>query len=316
MKLLLAVTVLSLLLYSIQAANIPQDEEIKAVTDKEGQEVHAQFKRDNEESHAVTARSLSNITVTECHKTITGYNRPFYIQIVGNEVFLIEYGTKYVHVLDVKTGSWIRKFAVPVGHPKGLFVKSNRVLVTNVKKETYSFSLNGDLFGVHYSNQPVAVAVDYNGLMYTTEWTTDKINVFNIDGTKSHVINIGSTYPRKIQFDKQGNLYVGAHFSKAVFVYDRRGSLMRKISVPISYMDGIHLDPYDETIIYVADRKKGAGKVLKVKIATGEVIETYSGFSGASDVAVAPDGKLWVVDFEGNAIKIYNEENKNTHVAV
>ena len=81
---------------------------------------------------------------------------------------------------------------------------------------------------------------------------------------------------------------------------------MRKISVPISYMDGIHLDPYDETIIYVTDRKKGAGKVLKVKIATGEVIKTYSGLSGASDVAVAPNGKLWVVDFEGNAIRIYN----------
>ena len=30
-------------------------------------------------------------------------------------------------------------FAVPVGHPKGLFVKGNRLLVTNVKKETYSF---------------------------------------------------------------------------------------------------------------------------------------------------------------------------------
>ena len=43
-----------------------------------------------------------------------------------------------------------------------------------------------------------------------------------------------------------------------------------------------------------------------MKIATGEVIKTYSGFSGASDVAVAPDGKLWVMDFEGNAIKIYN----------
>ena len=92
--------------------------------DKEGQEVHAQFKRDNEESHTVTdAHSLSNITVTECHKTITGYNRPFYIQIVGNEVFLIEYGTKYVHVLDVKTGSWIRKFAVPVDTQKDCLSK-------------------------------------------------------------------------------------------------------------------------------------------------------------------------------------------------
>ena len=37
-----------------------------------------------------------------------------------------------------------------------------------------------------------------------------------------------------------------------------------------------------------------------------KVIKTYSGLSGASDVAVAPDEKLWVVDFEGNAIKIYN----------
>ena len=71
-------------------------------------------------------------------------------------------------------------------------------------------------------------------------------------------------------------------------------------------MEGIHLDPYDETIIYVADCY---GKVLKVKIATGKVIKKYSGLTGASDVAVAPDGKLWVVDLMGNSIKIYNEEN-------
>ena len=318
MKLLSAVTVLSLLLYSIQAANIPQDEEIEAAMIKEDQEVHAQFKHENEKLHTVTARSLSNITVTECHKTITGFQRSFYIQIVGNEVFLTEYGTQYVHVLDVHTGSSLRKFAIPVGHPTGLFVKGSRVLVTNHKHETYSYSLNGDLFGVHYSYKPVGVAVDYNGLMYINEWETGKINVFNIDGTKSHVLNIGkSVYLRKIQFDKQGNLYVSGHHNKAVYVFNRHGCLIRSISVPsVVVVEGIHIDPYDETIIYVADRKKGAGKVLKVKIATGEVIKTYSGLSGASDVAVAPDGKLWVVDFEGNAIKIYNEENKNTHVAV
>ena len=284
----------------------------EAVIGVETQALKEEMKRDvkSKDMHTVTKRSTSNITVTECYKTITGYNGPFYIQIVGNEVFLTEHGTKYVHVLDLKTGSSLRKFAIPVGRTTGLFVKGNRVLVTNHERETYSFSLNGDLFGVHYSHQPVGVAVDYNGLMYTTEWTTGKINVFNIDGTKSHVISIGSTYPRKIQFDKQGNLYVGAHYSKAVFVYNRRGSLIRKISVPIiSFMEGIHIDPYDDTIMYVTDRTKGAGKVIKVKIATGKVIKTYSGFTGASDVAVAPDGKLWIMDLIGNSIKIYNEEN-------
>ena len=326
MKLLQATFIVlsALFIYCSQAANVPSKAE--TITPHSNEDMVPKFKetqkesysRDdnkepisvahgNEKSNTVTKRSLPNITVTECYKTITGYKKPFYIQIVGNEVFLTEHGTKYVHVLDVKTGSWIRKFAVPVGHPTGLFVKGNRVLVTNVK-ETYSFSLNGDLFGVHYSNQPVAVAVDYNGLMYTTGDNDGKINVFNIDGTKSHVISIGKTgYLRKIQFDKQGNLYVGHFYRKVIYVFNRQGSIIRSISVP-TYVEGIHLDPYDETIIYVAERK-GAGKVIKVKIATGEVIKTYSGLTGASDVAVAPDGKVWVLDYKENSIKIYHEEN-------
>ena len=329
MKLLQATCIVlsALLVYYSQAAYVPSKSE--TITPHSNEDAVPKFKKtqkeshsrddnkerisvvhDSEKSHTVTTRSLPNITVTECYKTITGYKKPFYIQIVGNEVFLTEFGTQYVHVLDVHTGSTLRKFAVPVGHhPTGLFIKGNRVLVTDHNQETYSFSLNGDLFGVHYSNQPVAVAVDYNGLMYTTEGNNGKINVFNIDGSKSHVISIGKTgYLRKIQFDKQGNLYTGHFYSKVIYVFDRRGSLIRSISVP-AYVEGIHLDPYDETIIYVADRKKGAGKVIKVKIATGEVIKTYSGLTGASDVAVAPDGKLWVVDHFGHSIRIYHEGN-------
>ena len=63
------------------------------------------------------------------------------LQIVGSKVFLTEYGTVHVHVLDLKTGSWIRKFAVPAGSAHGLFVKGNRVLVTNVNKETVFHSM-------------------------------------------------------------------------------------------------------------------------------------------------------------------------------
>ena len=287
-----------------------EGENEEAVASVKTQALKKEMKRDDKskDMHTVTKRSTSNITVSNCYKTITGFQRPFYIQIVGNEVFLTEYGTQYVHVLDVHTGSSLRKFAIPVGHPTGLFVKGSRVLVTNHKRETYSYSLNGDLFGVHYSYNPVAVAVDYNGLMYINEWETGKINVFNIDGTKSHVLNIEkSVYLRKIQFDKQGNLYVSGHHNKAVYVFNRHSCLIRSISVPsVVVVEGIHIDPYDDNIIYVADRKKGAGKVLKVKIATGEVIKTYFGLSGASDVAVAPNGKLWVVDFDGKSIRIYH----------
>ena len=84
--------------------------------------------------------------------------------------------------------------------------------------------------------------------------------------------------------------------------------VLYEASLYLHTQKAFYLDPYDETILYVADRKRGVGKVLKVKIATGKVIKTYSGLSGASDVAVAPDGKLWVVDFEGNSIRIYHEQ--------
>ena len=226
---------------------------VKTQAQKKGMKRDVNSKQD---MHTVTKRSTSNITVTDCYKTMTGFQRPNYLHIVGNEVFLTENGGS-IHVFDVGTGLRLRKFGAGLGALIGVFVKGNRVLVTN-HRETYSFSLNGDLFGVHYSYKPVGVAVDYNGLMYITEWETGKINVFNIDGTKSHILSIGrSGYLRNIKFDKQGNLYVGEHYSKAVFIFNKLGSLVRNISVPsIALMEGIHLDPYDETIIYVADRKK------------------------------------------------------------
>ena len=197
MKLLQLVVILTLLVCLMEAANIDlkaeeigipksnedamgmdkakesynrayEEENEEAVTSVKTQALKEEMKRDvkSKNMHTVTTCSLCNTTVTNnCYTTITGFQRPFYIQIVGNEVFLTEYGTQYVHVLDVHTGSTLRKFAIPFGYPTGLFIKGNKVLVTNVKRETYSFSLSGDLFGVHYSYQPVGVAVDYNGLM-------------------------------------------------------------------------------------------------------------------------------------------------------
>ena len=251
---------------------------------------------------SVASAETDNVIVRTPSKTIPGFASPIYIQIVGNEVFLTESGK--VQVLDVHTGAKLRNFSIPSGSPHGLFVRGNRVLVTNVHQETYSFTLSGELYGVHYSPKTVAVALDYNGLMYINEWTTCKINVYNIDGTKSHTLSLGnSCYPRKIQFDKQGNLYVGKHYGKAVFVFNRSGSLLKTISLPtVSFMDGIHLNPLDEDFLYVADR---SGKVLKVEIATGKVVEKFTGLSSANDVAIGPDGKVWVVDIYGHSIKIY-----------
>ena len=287
---------MSLLICFIQAASVsPASTEIEEYP----------FNR-TEELSAVAAAETDDVLVRTPSKTIPGFKTPIYIQIVGNEVFLTEHNGR-VQVLDVHTGEKLRNFSIPSGQPHGLFVRGNRVLVTNHHQATFSFTLSGELYGVHYSPRTVSVALDYNGLMYINEWTTCKINVYNIDGTKFHTFSAGnSCYLRKIQFDKQGNLYVGKHYGRAVLVYDRSGSLIQKISLPtVSFMEGIHLNPLDEDFLYVADR---SGKALKVEIATGKVVEKFTGLSGASDVAIGPDGKVWIVDLYGNSIKIYCNE--------
>ena len=243
---------------------------------------------------------------TSSLKVVHGYSRPFYIQIVGKEVYFTEYGRRYIHVLNLH-GQRIRSFAIPSGNPTGLFVKGNKVLVTNHRREIYSFTTSGKLLGVQYAYEPVGIALDQHDLMYVTEWRTGRIAVFNSDGTPSHSISIGRRgYLRKIQFDKNGNLYVGVHFAKAIYHFNKCGKVLRKIHVNLSYIEGITIDPYDDRYIYVTERRNGHGKVLKLRIKDGVVIKTIHGLRGASDVAMAPDGKLWVVDFEGNAIKIYS----------
>ena len=238
-------------------------------------------------------------------KVIHGYSRPFYIQIVGKEVYLTESGKKYIHVLNLH-GQRLRSFAIPSGNPNGLFVKGNKVLVTNLRKEIYSFTTSGKLLGVQYAHEPVGIAVDQHDFMYVTEYSTGRIVVFNSDGTHSHSMSIGKGgYLRKIQFDKNGNLYVGDYLDKTIYHFNKCGEVLSKIHVDVSNIEGITIDPNDDRYIYVTERQNGHGKVLKLRIKDGVVIETIRGLQGASDVAVAPDGKLWVVDFEDNVIIIF-----------
>ena len=237
---------------------------------------------------------------------VPGVPRPFYIQIVGNEVFVTEHKhLGNVTVLNLE-GEVLRKFSIPAGDPTGLFVKGNKVLVTNHRNEIYSFSTSGELLGVQYLNSPVGVAVDQNDIMYVTEWRTGRIQVFNRDRTKSHTIFLGKTgYLRKIQFDEVGNLYVAESYSNEITVFNKCGKIIKTIQIPqkIFDIDGIHIDGDN---LYVTERRRGHGKVIVMSISSGSIIKTITGLVSTSDVAVAPDGRLWIADYEDSSLLIYS----------
>ena len=66
-------------------------------------------------------------------------------------------------------------------------------------------------------------------------------------------------------------IFIGDHFSKAVYIFEKCGNVQNISVSSTALMKGIHFDPYAETITYyVADHRAGASKVVTV----GEVIKT------------------------------------------
>ena len=164
-------------------------------------------------------RTQSPSTIGGPLKTITGINRPFYIHITDNgEVFISGWGDGYVHKFDFQ--NFQKKFSIANGGPTGVYAKGNRVYVAGYfANKIYEYSMDGVLIGkITEQNQPVGLAVDSDGKFYVSEHITGKVYVYNSNGTKSHVITGIGTYPRKLQFDLDGNLYVNTHY-KGVHIF-------------------------------------------------------------------------------------------------
>ena len=235
---------------------------------------------------------------------ICGFKFPFNIRITEKgTVYVTEYGTNYIHILNL-AGNHIKKFTVPKGHPTGVFTRGNVVYVANTADEVYKYTLNGEYLEAKYLKgaMPISVALDYDGLMYVCKWKSRNIQVFHRDGTASHVISYSGMHPRILHFDGNDNLYVSDHYKKVLYVFNKYGKLLRTISVPSKLTDGFMMDRAGN--IFVPDRTKNAGKLFILNNA-GKVLKTIGGMVGASDVAVAPDGTVWVVDFEGGCLLRY-----------
>ena len=235
-------------------------------------------------------------------KTITGIIKPLYISITDNgEVFISGYGDGYVHKFDIY-GNFQKKFAISNGNPTGVYASGNRVYVAGFKaNKIYEYSVSGVLIRVITAqNQPVGVAVDSVGNLYVSEYNTGKVHVYNSNGTKSHVITGIGTYPRKIQFDSDENLYVSTHY-KGVYITTKSGHHLSQLKINGIDGEGLYVDCYDN--MYVADRSNPGEVYLCGK--NGKPVKIITGFSGASDVAIAPDGTLWITDLVSHKVYLY-----------
>ena len=248
-------------------------------------------------------RTRSPSTIGSPLKTINGIDRPFYIYITDNgEVFISGWGDGYVYKFD-KYGNFQKKIAIPEGGPTGVYVKDNQVYVASYyANKIYEYSIDGVFIGVKTTqNQPVGLVVDSDDKLYVSEGTTGKIHVYNSNGSKSHDITGIGTYPRKIQFDSDENLHVNT-FHKGLYIITKSGHHLSQLIInDIGIGDGLFIDCYDN--MYVVDRSSSSEVYLCSK--NGKPMKIIKGFSGAGDIAIAPDGTIWITDHVGSKVYLY-----------
>ena len=248
-------------------------------------------------------RTRSPSTIRSPLKTINEIDGPFYISITDNgEVFISGWRKGYVYKFD-KYGNLKKKFAIPKGNVTGVYAKGNRVYVAGFSaNKVYEYSMDGVLIGVIIEqNQPVGLAVDKDDKFYVSEWTTGKVHVYNSNGSKSHVINGIGTFPRKIQFDSDDNLHVNTHY-KGVYIITKSGHHLSQVKVnDIAYGDGFYIDCYDN--MYIVDRSSPSEVYLCSK--NGKPMKIIKGFIQVIDVAIAPDGTIWITDYDANKVYLY-----------
>ena len=238
-------------------------------------------------------------------KTITGFSGPFNLYFTDDgTAYLTEYYGNKIRTLDSK-GNKLKEASV-LANPLGIQVKDGVVYVAHFGNQIIKYSASNLSKTGSFSSPsgPIGVGVDSNGNIYANEYTTGKVHVYNNGGSKIRTMQMAGNgnYLRAIRFDVNENLYSADQLHSSIYVSTKAGVNAKTIKVSgLGYAEGPFVD--DNGNIYQPDRTNGMIYILN---SSGTVIKKFqSAAKGASDAVIAPDGTLWVVDFNGNAIYLY-----------
>ena len=179
----------------------------------------------------------------------------------------------------------------------------------------------------HYQLQrPWGVAIDSFGRVFVADTGARQVFVFDVEkktfGLRGNKAPAEIGVPMSVAVDSQDRLYVSDGALHRINCFDADGRLLAvfgedKLSRPV----GLAIDN-DRQVLYVADPP--AGKIAVFNLENREFVRTigkqFKGeeppegtFNNPTNVAVDPDGMLYVVDTFNDRIQVFDPEGNFLH---
>ena len=168
------------------------------------------------------------------------FSGPEQVAVVGNDVFVADFGNHRIQRFNRNTGAYISQFgafgsgAGQFNSPSGLaYNASNGMLyVSDVGNDRVQmFETTGvyrGQFGAPGSgngqlNNPYAIAIDSFGRVHVADSVNNRVSVFNASGTWQRHSAIGITGPLGIAIDRSDMMWVTST-SGDIYAYDAQGN--------------------------------------------------------------------------------------------
>ena len=240
-------------------------------------------------------------------RTITGINYPFDLDFAENgDVFVGGHIDHHVHHFD-RSGRKLNSWRLPGNYIHGLMVHGNNVIVSqHDPPKVYNYTLSGVLVGsVFIDGSYSGLVLGPDGRVYGSDWVRGLISIFNmVDGSLFNQIT-GTSLPRGIGFDQDGNLHLAMWSGpqNIIRVYTPSGVLVRSYTPPSAgLVDGIFIDRAGNRLI--SDRSVGASKLI-ITDKNNNLINKLNGYSNA---VITPNGDVWVNQAGQNKVFVYSSD--------
>ena len=249
-------------------------------------------------------------------------SQPFDVAVDDNgDVYVVEYSYHCVYVFN-QQGTRMRTIGAEGSYgtgdgqfynPSGIAIQGNVLYIAEesnhrVQKISISdkfiskFGSNGS--GEGQLSSPRGICLDSDGRVFVSEFSNNRVSVFEADGTFAYHITGNLNKPWGLTFDPSGNLHVANYSSYYVSIFCPDGKYITQYNSQVNNPAGIAID--EEGYIFIAEYYYYSS-ISRFSILNSDhtLVKHVQNFYYAAGITIDKEGFIYVCDVNNNRVCKY-----------